>query len=126
VSTGGRSIKHLLIFEISSLGLSRDANSSTIINSLQIPSEILTRIEVPLGILSGGRLVFLDHDLWMCTFRLNSVRGSEGLQRHYFIPRDWASTECLEQCCMLDDGTFLCPKDGEVAVIRSGLGVADW
>ena len=62
----------------------------------------------------------------MCTFKLNSADPANGLKRHYFIPRDWASTEALDQCCMLDDGTLLLPKDGEVAVITSALADPEW
>ena len=127
VSVQGRSTKRTLIFKTSSLKLSHQSDSSTVVDPLEISSEILMRIEVPLGILSGGRLVFLDRDLWMCTFKLGTVGNYiEVLRRHYFIPRNWASTECLKYCCMLGDGTFLCPKDGEVAVITSDLGTACW
>lgn len=124
VSTQGRSTKRTLIFETSSFELS---HSSTPLNPLNIPKEILARVEVPLGVLSAGRFVFLDRDLWMCTFKLGSIDGGiDVLKRHYFIPWDWASTECLNQCCMLEDGTFLCPKDGEVGVITSDLGAGGW
>ena len=124
VSAQGRSTKRTLIFETSSFELS---HSSTPLDPLTIPNEILARVEVPLGVLAAGRFVFLDRDLWMCTFKLGSVDGdNDALKRHYFIPRDWASTECLNQCCMLEDGTFLCPKDGEVGVITSDLGAGGW
>ena len=127
VSTQGRSTKRTMILENSLLELSLKSDSSTPVEPLDISSEILTRVEVPLGVLSGGRFVFLDRDLWMCTFKLGSTDDhANGLKRHYFIPRDWASTECLKYCCMLEDGTFLCPKDGEVAVITSDLGAVGW
>lgn len=126
VSAQGRTRKSLLIFEVSLLEFPHDKTSTTALSPVDISSEILLRIEVLLGILPGGKLVFLDKDMWVCTVSLGSIDGAQALRRHYFIPRDWASTECLEQCCMLDDGTFLCPKDGEVAVITAGLGVADW
>lgn len=126
VTAQGKTSKSILIFEASSLDASHGKISSTALKSLELSSDILLKIEVLLGILPGGRLVFLDKDMWVCTVRLDSSKDSQALRRHYFIPRDWASTECLEQCCMLDDGTFLFPKDGEVAVIRDGLGVGDW
>ncbi|EON63963.1 hypothetical protein W97_03192 [Coniosporium apollinis CBS 100218] len=89
-----------------------------------IPPDIVARVEHPLGILSGSRLASLDQDLWVCTYRLGSVYSQEshaGLKRHYFIPRDWVSTESLEQCYMTTDGTVPCPRDDRVAVIRSSL-----
>lgn len=124
--TQGRSKKCLLIFENSLLERSDHTNSPTFLDSVDVSSKIMTHIEVPLGILPGKILVFLDRDLWMCTLRLDSISQLDALKRHYFMPRDWASNESLEQCCMLQDGTFLCPKDGEVAVITSNLGEASW
>jgi len=117
-----RSLKTLLVFEIALLEHPTGATQPTALRPLEIPAMVRKRIEVPLDILSGGTLVFLDKDLWMCTMKLESVTQRNALQRHYFIPRDWANTESLERCCLLVDGTFLCPKDGEVAVISSRLG----
>lgn len=119
-----RSLKTLLVFEIPLLENPTVARPPTALHPLEIPAMISNKIEVPLDILSGGTLVFLDKDLWMCTVNLESVPQRTTLERHYFIPRDWANTESLEQCCLLGDGTFLCPKDGEVAVISSSLGDA--
>ena len=126
MSTQGKTTKGIIILRVSSLEQPRDNEPPTTLEPLQVSGTILNRIEVPLGILSGGRLVFLDKDLWMCTFRLDAVDFADGLKRHFFIPRDWASTEALDQCCILDDGTFLLPKDGEVAIITSGLGAPGW
>lgn len=119
-----RSLKTLLVFEIRLLEYPIAAGQPTALHPLKIPAMISNKIEVPLDILSGGTLVFLDKDLWMCTVNLESVTQRTTLKRHYFIPRDWANTESLEQCCLLGDGTFLCPKDGEVAVISSSLADA--
>ena len=126
LDTQGRSTKRVMAFETSLLAHSHLTDSPALLNFLDISNEEMTRIEVPLGILPGKRLVFLDKDLWMCTLTMNRARQPSDLKRHYFIPRDWATTESLEQCCILQDGTFLCPKDGEVAVITSSLGVASW
>ena len=125
-ATRGRSTKRLVAFETSLLAYSYHKNPPPLHDCLDISNEVMARIEVPLGILLGNTLVFLDKDLWMCTLRMNSTRQLGDLRRHYFVPRDWASTEGLEQCCLLQDGTFLCPKDGEVAVITSSLGLASW
>ena len=123
---GGRRTKRLVAFELSTLASSRHTNPPALTDCLKIANEVITRIEVPLGILPEKTLVFLDKDLWVCTLRLNSTSQLNDLKRHYFIPRDWASTESLEQCCLLQDGTFLCPKDGEVAVIKSSLAEVSW
>ena len=124
--TQGRSMKRLMAFETSLLARSHHLDTPALHDCLGISNELMTRIEVPLGILPDKTLVFLDKDLWMCTLRMHSSRQLSNLQRHYFIPRDWASTESLEQCCLLQDGTLLFPKDGEVAVITSNLEAGSW
>jgi hypothetical protein len=55
---------------------------------------------------------------------LKAGAGAEGgIRGRFFIPRDWVSAEVLSLCRLLADGTVLCPRKGEVAVIRSSLGV---
>ena len=115
-SSQGRTLKRLLVFE--HLSFDEDQESLTYI---YMPPAINSKIDIPLAVLSGRRLVFLDQDLWICTYRLGSSHSEEAVKRHYFIPRDWASTEGLEQCCMMGDGTLLCPKDDRVAVIKHSL-----
>ena len=120
-SAWGKTSKRVVVLQV----LSLESHMNMAIESLVISPAILEIIEVPLGIIFGERLVFLDNDLWMCTFKLYSG-DTTTLKRHFFIPRDWASTDALNQCCILDDGTFLLPKDGEVAVIACGLSDPDW
>lgn len=122
----GRSLKRLLIFENFRLDCSNRTNPPAYLDFLGLSGELMKRIEFPLGILPGKTLVFLDKDLWVCTLGLDSIRQPDAVKRHYFVPRDWASTESLEQCCVLQDGTLLFPKDGEVAVITSNLGEMSW
>lgn len=118
--------KPLAIFKISRSKDPGSCRESITDQPLEIPSKLLTRIEVALGVLAEGRFVFLDKDLWMCTIRLDSLRDTHAVKRHYFIPRDWASPEGLEQCCVLPDGTLLMPKDGEVIAISSGIAEELW
>ena len=124
ISGQGQIVKGLLIFDISSFVLNEEEDAeSTPLSYAYIPSDILSKIEIPLGILSGSRLAFLDKDLWFYTFRLDFVHDDydEVLVRHYFVPRDWTSTENVEQCCMMADGSLLCPKDDKVVVIKCDL-----
>lgn len=118
--------KHLAVFKVSHLNDLSIGHESIANHPLEIPSKLLARIEVALGVLAEGRFVFRDKDLWMCTMRLDSLRDADVVKRHYFIPRDWASPEGLEQCCVLPDGTFLMPKDGEVIAISSGIAEELW
>lgn len=122
----GRTTKTLLVFGITPAKSSSPMERALSFRRVDIPETIASRVEIPLEVLEGSVFAFLDKDLWISTFNMESTRQSSGLKRHYFIPRDWASTENLEQCCMLKDGTFLCPKDGEVAIISSTIGDAGW
>ncbi|KAL1988851.1 hypothetical protein VTN96DRAFT_7735 [Rasamsonia emersonii] len=116
----GQLTKRLLILDNSTPDSATAEKSTGLLTFRQIPPDIVARVEIPLGILAGSRLVFLDQDLWVCTFQLGSyIAGA--IRRHYFIPRDWANTEALEQCCMMEDGTLLCPREDRVAVITSSL-----
>lgn len=115
-STQGRNTKRLLLFENGAFSAAEDE-----IPYVYVPPSIITKINIALGILTGARLVFLDQDNWVCTFRLGSSHDDKSMKRHYFIPRDWANTDSLEYCCMMSDGTLLCPKDDKVAVIRGNL-----
>lgn len=125
VYLGGRATKRLLIFATSALNvIDEDIHTLTY---KYIPPNIAAMIDIPLGILPGLRLTFLDEDLWMCTSNLDwfsAIQNEEAVQRHYFIPRDWASGECLEKSHILKDGTFLCAVADQVAIVRSTLGVA--
>ncbi|KAL9614137.1 MAG: hypothetical protein Q9167_001347 [Letrouitia subvulpina] len=115
----GQIIKRVLVFNVSSLVPDEEDTLSTPLRYAYIPPDILSRIDIPLGILPGSRLAFLNRDLWFCTFRLDSThKYDEALQQHYFIPRDWTSTESVEQCCMMEDGSLLCPRNNEVALIK--------
>ena len=122
----GKFTKRLLIFDSFAFDISDKQKFIPPLTSIYIPPDLMARIEIPLDIRSGSRLFFLDQDLWICSLRLGSMFDDEALKRHYFIPRDWASTETLELCCMMKDGTFLCPKQDSVAVIRNNLDSASF
>ena len=92
------------------------------VSIIDIPPSTFSCIRKPLGILPGQRMVYLDNDSGVCTWRIGSASESVGLERHLFIPRDWLNAETLDLCRVMDDGTFLCPHYGEVAVIKSALG----
>lgn len=94
-----------------------------------LPYTIATTIEQPLNILGEDLLVYVDKSFWICSWPM-SLRTGIGEQRsaptrHFFLPRDWVNAESLRLCRVLADGTVLCPRKGEVAVVRSGLG-SEW
>ncbi|TFB01532.1 putative transporter AQR1, partial [Trichoderma ghanense] len=91
---------------------------------LHIPPDISSHIKVPLGVLPGSKFIFLDHDLWLCSYFLEPISQNdtaESYDRLYFIPRDWVGSTSLDSCCMAKDGTLFWPKDDHVVLILSNL-----
>ena len=97
-----------------------------------LPPSVAARMELPLGFITnhlgrsgafanGNILAFLDREFWMCTWSLGDGQNDDRIKRHYFLPRDWLNMECLELSVMTKDGIFLCPRNGEVAVVRNGF-----
>lgn len=64
-------------------------------------------------------IVFLDHDCWVCTWRIESVVLD--VKRHFFLPRDWLNSGTLQMAVLNRQSTFFCPKYGDVAIVRGGL-----
>ncbi|ETR98417.1 hypothetical protein M419DRAFT_88907 [Trichoderma reesei RUT C-30] len=93
------------------------------IGHLHLPPSISSRIKVSLGVLPGFRLVFLDHDAWLCTYFLERAIHSDFLEsydRHYFLPREWVGAISFS-CCLAEDGMLFWPRDDRVALIECNL-----
>ncbi|TAQ86948.1 hypothetical protein B7494_g4728 [Chlorociboria aeruginascens] len=115
-----KSQSHLTsLFETSSITPLPTTAPPFTLTPTQIPPEIQQQIAMPLGILPKQRLIFLDKDYWMCSWRLGASLSTEKVQRYYFLPKDWLNVECLELCALLADGRFLIPNNGELAIIKS-------
>jgi WD40 repeat protein len=67
------------------------------------------------------QVVFLDRQYCFCTWDINMSDNS--LKRHFFLPKDWLSPGMLRLCILNKHGTILCPKNGEVAIIRFGINL---
>ena len=65
------------------------------------------------------RIVFLDHDYWLCTWKINL--GLYDVKRHFFLPKDWLNYNTLHMATLNAHGTFFCPKYGDVAIVRHGM-----
>ncbi|KAL9022985.1 MAG: hypothetical protein Q9180_008452 [Flavoplaca navasiana] len=65
------------------------------------------------------QVVFLDHQFWLCTWAIESVYSKH--KRHFFLPKDWLSPTDLRLITLNAQGTLMCPRNGEVAIVRSGL-----
>ena len=67
----------------------------------------------------GNKIVFLDRQNWICTWDIGAVTSK--VKRHYFLPRDLLASSTLSLAVMNSKGSFLCVKNGEVAIIRNGI-----
>ncbi|KAI0525901.1 hypothetical protein F5B22DRAFT_642058 [Xylaria bambusicola] len=68
---------------------------------------------------SQDRVVFLDHQFWVCTWEVE-LRYSKH-KRHFFLPKDWIDLIALKMVILNTRGAILCPKRGVVATIRSAI-----
>lgn len=132
---------HFHWIELSSLNPTNvEASSSTsVVATITIPDSIVATIEKPLNILGEDLLVYLDKSFWVCSCRITKENNNSRprtepehqdgatttMRRHFFLPRDWIDAESLKLCRVMADGTLLCPRKGEVAVVRSDLG-SEW
>ena len=100
---------------------------------VSLSSELTSQIKIPLSFLSRDRLVFLDQNHWLCSWRLpvpsnNTPRmpnvtdvlekGTREIKQHYFFPSDWISPDSVTLCTVMMDGTVLYPRNGKVAVVK--------
>ena len=119
------------------MSMSKTSDQSSVhreeLHYINLPEDLACEIETPLAFLSRDRLVFLDRNFWVCSWRLPlpsklytrrtsdtavSTGGGTEMRQHYFLPGDWISPDCVALCTMTSDGTVLCPRNGEVAVIK--------
>ncbi|EPE26317.1 WD40 repeat-like protein [Glarea lozoyensis ATCC 20868] len=66
-----------------------------------------------------SQVVFFDHQQWLCTWQIGT--SVSGHQKHFFLPKEWATSEALSLVVLSELGTLLCPRNGEVAIITNGL-----
>ena len=131
ISHSGNQYHQTLIFDTSEFNISSLSADSIVVGTVKplfLPDEIEAQVEIPLGILPKNRLIYLDKDFSMCSFRL--LLGQQGpdkktLQEHFFLPRDWLNSQCLALSTLLPDGTFLVPHNGEIAAIKCGI-MLEW
>ncbi|KAH9906958.1 hypothetical protein F4778DRAFT_724143 [Xylariomycetidae sp. FL2044] len=120
-----KSQHHLTIIPTTSLNNSGKDNVPSSLGWLNVPECVQRQMNIPLGVLPGSRLVFLDHDLWVCTCSLNNTGSqlaiSDDFHRHFFIPRDWMGRSSLDNCELMEDGTLLWPKNECVILIECNL-----
>jgi hypothetical protein len=62
------------------------------------------------------RIVFLDQQNWLCTWDVDWPMDE--FKRHFFLPKDWLNISALQLVSLNRRGTLLCPRNGEVAIVR--------
>ena len=85
-------------------------------------SDCMTELAAQIKRLIGthqDRIVFLDHDYWLCSWKIDA--GLKDVKRHFFLPRDWLNHNTLHLATLNAHGTFFCPKRGDVAIVRHGM-----
>ena len=114
------------IFHPSSPAASGSSIAAGILKPLVLPDEVETQVEIPLGVLPGNRFIYLGKDFSIYSLRVGQ-RGidEKSVQEHFFLPRDWLNSACLELSTLLSDGTFLVPHNGEIAAIKSSI-MLEW
>jgi hypothetical protein len=105
---------------VEAIRLSRNMESRVESSAPECTPDLARRAKRLVGI-TRGRIAYLDHDNQLCTWDLDS--GIEGMQRHFFLPRDWLDTSSLETALINGAGTFFCPKGGYVAIVRNGISL---
>ncbi|RDW69220.1 hypothetical protein BP6252_08240 [Coleophoma cylindrospora] len=107
------------------------SSCSTATQLLQsVPHFVLNRLRLSIGLIDSSALrreikcqdtlVFVDTQFWVCTWALDDVEGSE-IRRHFLLPFDSREMAQLNLATVLRDGTFYCPRNGEVVVIQGGF-----
>ncbi|KAK6451809.1 hypothetical protein FP744_10008060 [Trichoderma asperellum] len=128
-SASGQTKKQYLLFDLNDLQLGssneESGQSNEVFPYTLIPTEITSCMRQPLAFLSRSRLAFLDVDRWICTWRLPSWTGKPSessvmaVERYYFLPGDWATSDEARLCTVTPDGTLLCPRNGDIAVVQA-------
>ncbi|KAI0467756.1 hypothetical protein F4859DRAFT_492567 [Xylaria cf. heliscus] len=129
--TSGQVEKQYLLFDIAELQLGLSAGQTEVVEGnipyTLVPPDIARRIREPLGFLSHQRLAFLDTDRWICTWHLPTLppvwphraQSLMDIEQYYFLPGDWVTANDAHLCTIMPDGTFLCPRNGDVATVQS-------
>lgn len=95
-----------------------DSNQDHIHESLKqsiLDRKMFSHILRPLSVLSRNRLIYLSTDFAICCWQLPS-----GLTKKlFYLPGDWISRDSLSLYSVWSvDKSLLCPRNGEIAVVR--------
>jgi hypothetical protein len=93
-------------------------------------SNLLPATEVSLGNVRTflgiyqEQVVFLDHDLWICSLKLGQVSNeSPVMAKHIFIPPEFVSAPTAAKPFVTQQGLLVFSKDDKLAIVKGAL---DW
>ncbi|KAL9012616.1 MAG: hypothetical protein Q9173_002633 [Seirophora scorigena] len=66
-----------------------------------------------------NEIVFFNDQYWLCSWEIDTNPHTH--RKHFALPQDWFNDETLRLTSMTQSGTLLCPRSGEVAIIKGGI-----
>jgi hypothetical protein len=71
------------------------------------------------------QLVFLDHDLWICSLKLDDtdVKTAGDIVKHIFIPPEFVGGTTVAKPLVTHHGSLVFSKEDKLAIIKGAL---DW
>ena len=67
----------------------------------------------------GSKLLFLDHQLWICSLNLIEQKGK--LSRYFFLPDEWITTSRNLICQVTSQGSLVFVRHDSLAIVHRGL-----
>lgn len=69
------------------------------------------------------RVIFLDHDLWICSIDLADAEttGSVDIRRHIFIPPDFVAGSTVATPLVTPQGHIVFSREGDLAIVQGAL-----
>lgn len=99
-----------------------DKDSDNQTSNLNVDLEDLPIISASLSRVVGvyqNQVVYFDHQHWLCSWEIGTSTLTP--RKHLALPQDWLNDETLRLTTLTPSGTLLCPRNGEVAIIRGGI-----
>ncbi|CAN9479230.1 unnamed protein product [Alternaria alternata] len=86
------------------------------------PSLVLSSIEIKhlLGIFEHS-IVYLNHNLWVCSIDLQESTMKRQVKKHFFVPLEFLGHNDGFMASVSKKGDVLFPTGKEIAVVRNGL-----
>ncbi|KAI4264584.1 MAG: hypothetical protein L6R42_000320 [Xanthoria sp. 1 TBL-2021] len=66
-----------------------------------------------------NQMVFFNDQHWLCSWEVDTHPHIH--RKHFALPQDWLNDETLRLTSISPSGTLLCPRNGEVAIVRGGI-----